>query len=187
VGGVAVSGNVPVAVGQEAFFNNTDDGLGNFPLNTITYSGALPTISDTSYTLTVALGVPSGQVADYKLSLLVDGSPTYATATVDSANFGLAGSGTTATGNGYTNFYDFSVTLSAATIEADGLVGKQLGVQLGSQEISPDFPYSHGGAFSQTYFSDVRLVPEPSTFALVGLAGGFGLLFLRGRMRRSAV
>jgi hypothetical protein len=136
------------------------------------------------------LGVPGlGSAADYTLSILANGSlgsPAYASATVDSDNFGLAGSGTTATGNGYTDFYDFSVTLSAATIAADNLTGP-LGIQLASQEVDT----ATSSDASQTYFSDVRLtatdVPEPSTFALVGLAGGLGVLFLRGRMRRSTV
>jgi hypothetical protein len=195
VGGVANSTDVPTAVGQNAFFNNTDDGSNSdptvFPLNTITYSGtggdALPTIaSGASYTLTVALGVPSGQPSEYSLSLLA-GSTPFATATIDSDDLGVVGSGTTATGGGYTDFYDFSVTLSAATIAADNLGGQQLGIQLGSQEDSTAEPYATNGDYSQTYFSDVRLVetPEPSTFALMGLAGGLGMLLLRGRMRQS--
>jgi hypothetical protein len=193
VGGITTSSNVPAGVNQDAFFNNTDDGSNSmptiFPLNTITYSGtgadALPNIlSGQTYTLTVALGVPAGQAADYSLSLLAGASPV-ATATVDSANFGLPLSGTTATGGGYTDFYDLSVTLSAATIAADSLGGKQLGIQLGSQEVDTAEPYSVNGDYSQTYFSDVRLVetPEPSTFAMVGLLGGLGLLVLIRRSR----
>jgi hypothetical protein len=186
VGGVQASGNVPSGVQQNAFLNNTQDKLGNFTLNTITYSGtssdALPDIvAGHSYTLTVALGVPGlGYAADYSLSLLADGS-SVAPASVDSSDFGVAGSGTTATGGGYTDFYDFSVTLSAATIAAENLGGKQLGIRLGS-ELDNSGTSSDA---SQTYFSDVRLVetPEPSTFAMIGLVGGLGLLVLVRRSR----
>jgi hypothetical protein len=130
------------------------------------------------------LGVPTGQEAEYSLNILAGGT-SHAAASVNSADFGVLGSGTTATGNGYTGFYDFTVTLSAATIAADNLGGEQLGIELGSQEVLPDLPYSDDGNFSQTYFSEVRLTetPEPSTFGMVGLLGGAGLVSLKGAIR----
>jgi hypothetical protein len=185
---LADSANVPVGVAQDAFFNNTADGT---QLNTLTYSGtgldALPSISaNTNYTLTVALGVPGiNYGATYYLSLLANGSsPTGEPIAIPSSSLILL----PAT-SGYTNFYDATVTLNAATILADGLVGQQLGIQLESEIAPGALPYADLSQASQTYFSDVRLdtaaVPEPSTYAL--MLGGFGLLvYCRSRKYTTA-
>ena len=187
VGGVAVNGNVPVAVGQAAFFNNTDDGSGGYPVNTITYSGvgldALPTITKYyGYTLTVALAFPGGngptQLADYSVSLLA-GSSTF-TATANNAQLTLLPSTI-----GYTNFYDLSVNLSAAYVLAHPtLIGQQLGIVLSSNEDPSALAYLPGGNFTSTSFSDVRLTetPEPSTWALIGV-GALVLLWRANRKR----
>jgi len=77
------------------------------------------------------------------------------------------------------------VTLDASTIAADGLVGKSLGIQLVAEADTV------AGTYNQDGFDNVRLtevtVPEPSTWAMVGLAGGLGMFFLRSRMRHSHV
>jgi hypothetical protein len=66
---------------------------------------------------------------------------------------------------------DKSVTLTSAETEALG--GKRLGIQLSTVQPASD-------SFVQGNFADVRLVPEPHTWALMGFGG---LVFLVGLNR----
>jgi autotransporter-associated beta strand protein len=141
---------------SSAFDNTgTSDGLNYALLNIqqngpgiITYTGtgadALPVIlPDTDYTLTVAVG---NRTQDYSSAVggtdtvdLLAGTNTFGT-TVNEANPLLIPD----------SFTDETVTLTAATILADNLVGQSLGIQLlGSQ-------YGSDG-FDQAAFDNVRL------------------------------
>jgi hypothetical protein len=147
---------------SSAFDNTgTSDGLNYALLNIqqngpgiITYTGAgaaaLPDIApDTSYTLTVAVG---NRTQDYSSAVggtdtvdLLAGSDTFGT-TVNEADPLLTPD----------TFTDESVTLSAATIQALGLVGQPLGIQLVGSQYGSD-------SFDQAAFDNVRLTAAAVT------------------------
>jgi hypothetical protein len=177
VSGVSTgAGAVPGSDGSQYTFANAGSGS---PASTITYSGtgvdALPLITaNTKYTLTVALGNnTTGTTADpgtYYLNFLAGGTP------IPGAVSGPILQINSVIPQG--TFKDFSVTLTAA--EASSFIGQQLGIQLESGAYS-------GSNFTQTIFDNVRLsetstVPEPSTWALIGV-GALALVWQAKRKR----
>lgn len=165
------------ATGLNAVWMNFYPGTGLDPSasNTATSTTNLGVLApNTDYILTVALGNEansnnaSGSEAGIETIELLAGSTVFSS-TFNETQLPVG------------TFTDKSVTLTAATIAADGLVGQSLGIQLAGTQYGSD-------TFDQPSFDNVRLfdlpaVPEPKVWAMLALAC-LGCAFLLSRKLR---
>jgi hypothetical protein len=171
--------------GSQAAYLQVYNG-GNF--GTLTTANSLGVITPfTLYTLTVAVGAPATFTGSP-----ATGGVTTAGKTAGEAIFGLTGNGTIFASQSVApnlvsqgTLVDYTVTFTTGASGGD--IGKALGISL--ESLKDDYPGNVDPGYESDIFDNVRLtavstIPEPSTYAMIGL--GLLSLFAFGKFRKRA-